>query len=130
MTQLTLIERRKLDLLDFVDYVIQEAPSEEADEFWGFEFYKSRYKPSRNRAAAPTWTNSSQHKEVKHQLNKRALTRRLNSDSHLKISSQSRAVRDEDYIADDSLGRGTTIYILDSGFAALPVSCPLRKLIA
>jgi len=130
MTHLTLVERKALDLLSFIDYVIQEAPSEEADAFWGFEFYKSPYKAYKNRTAAPIWTNSSQHTHAKHQHNKRALTARPNSDSHLKILSQIRSVRDADYIADDSLGRGTTIYILDSGFAAISVSCSLRRLIA
>jgi len=122
MTYLTLVDKKLVEIMPFIDFVVVEPPINEADKFYGFEFYKSPDNTSKNQSGALGWSNPSQELQAKHSLDKRDLITRQNSDSHLKILSQIRAVRDADYVADDSLGRGTTIYILDSGFATLPVS--------
>lgn len=126
VTDLTVAQLATVKALPFIRTVSYNIPVTELEDDEDF-----RAVP--NRAFSPEFDelhDVTNHKSSK-LLSPRAIAQspRSNSGSHLKmISSDKTGKPTEDYLFDDTLGKGTTIYVIDTGYdLSKPVSVLTQK---
>lgn len=126
VTDLTVAQLATVKALPFIRTVSYNIPVTELEDDEDF-----RAVP--NRAFSPEFDeihDVTNHKSSK-LLSQRAIAQspRSNSGSHLKmISSDKTGKPTEDYLFDDTLGKGTTIYVIDTGYdLSKPVSVLAQK---
>lgn len=115
LTKLTEEQVKEISDFDYVEVVEKQKSASERPKL---------HKPIKKSDADRRRSTPSVDTEQETNLKPRdGLVSRPNSGSHLKLlSSNGQGKPTEDYLADDSLGEGMTIYVLDGGFDKTPVS--------
>lgn len=126
VTDLTATQVATIKALPFIRTVSYNIPVTELDDDEDFRAVPNReFSPE-----VDELHNLTNHKSSKW-LSSRAIAQspRGQSGSHLKmISSDKMGTPTEDYLFDDTLGKGTTIYVIDTGFdTSKPVSILTQK---